>query len=55
MAAKGNIRARVTQLQNVAAEEAGVTIESLIREAADIQQKGHGRRSIRRCQCNAHN
>jgi phage terminase small subunit len=34
-----NIRARVTQPQNVAAEETGVTIDTLIREAADIQQK----------------
>ena len=39
LAANGNIRARVTQLQNVAAGEASVTIETLIREAADIQQK----------------
>jgi phage terminase small subunit len=34
-----NIRARVTQLQNVAAEETGVTIDTLICEAAEIQQK----------------
>ena len=34
-----NIRARVTELQNVAAEETRVTIDTLIREAADIQQK----------------
>ena len=39
LAANGNIRGRVTELQNVAAEETGVTIDTLIREAADIQQK----------------
>jgi hypothetical protein len=39
LAANGNIRARLTEPQNAAAEEAGVTLESLIREAADIQQK----------------
>jgi hypothetical protein len=39
LAANGNNRARVTQLQNVSAEETGVTIDTLIREAADIQQK----------------
>jgi hypothetical protein len=38
LAANSNIRARVTELQNVTAEKAGVTLNSLIGEAADIQQ-----------------
>jgi hypothetical protein len=39
LAANGNIRARITQLQNAAAEGASVTLNGLIREAAYIQQK----------------
>ena len=39
LAANGNIRARVTELQNIAAQGTGVTINSLIREAADIQER----------------
>ena len=39
LAANGNIRARITELQNAAAEGAGVTLNGLIREAAYIQQK----------------
>ncbi len=38
LAANGNIRGRVTELQSVTAEKAGVTLNSLIGEAADIQQ-----------------
>ena len=38
LAANGNIRARVTELQNAAADGAGVTLDGLIREAAGIQQ-----------------
>ena len=38
LAANGNIRARITELQNAAAGGAGVTLDGLIREAAGIQQ-----------------
>jgi hypothetical protein len=39
LATKGNIQGRVAELQGAAAEETENTIESLIREAADIQER----------------
>jgi hypothetical protein len=38
LVANGNIRGRVVELQDAAATETQVTIESLIKEAANIQQ-----------------
>src|ERR1700722_8881943 len=38
LAANGNIRGRVTELQHVAAAEVEITLESLIKEAAAIQE-----------------
>ena len=39
LATNGNIRGRVWELQNAAAAKAEVTLESLIEEAADIQER----------------
>ena len=39
LAANGNIRGRVTELQDAAAAETQITVESLIKEAADIQER----------------
>ena len=39
LVAKGNIKGRVTELQDAAAAETQVTVESLINEAADIQRR----------------
>jgi hypothetical protein len=38
LAANGHIKGRVAELQNVAAAETQITIESLIKEAAHIQE-----------------
>ena len=38
LVAKGNIKGRVAELQDAAAAETQVTVESLINEAADIQE-----------------
>ena len=39
LVAKGNIKGRVAELQDAAAAETQITIESLIKEAADIQKR----------------
>jgi phage terminase small subunit len=39
LVAKGNIKGRVAELQDAAAAETQVTVESLINEAADIQER----------------
>src|ERR1700722_8233448 len=39
LATNGNIRGRVAELQDAAAAETQVTVESLINEAADIQER----------------
>src|SRR2546423_14352937 len=39
LVANGNIRGRVAELQDAAAAETQITIESLIKEAADIQRR----------------
>jgi hypothetical protein len=39
LVANGNIRGRVAELQEAAAAETQITIESLIKEAADIQRR----------------
>ena len=39
LVAKGNIKGRVAELQEAAATETQITIESLINEAADIQKR----------------
>ena len=39
LVAKGNIKGRVAELQDAAAAETQITIESLIKEAADIQER----------------
>jgi hypothetical protein len=39
LVAKGNIKGRVAELQDAAAAETQITIESLIEEAADIQER----------------
>ena len=39
LVAKGNIKGRVAELQDAAAAETQVTVESLINEAADIQRR----------------
>jgi hypothetical protein len=39
LAAKGNIRGRVSELQSAAASEVQVTLESLIEEATGIQER----------------
>jgi hypothetical protein len=39
LVAKGNIKGRVAELQDAAAAETQITIESLINEAADIQKR----------------
>jgi hypothetical protein len=39
LVAKGNIKERVAELQDAAAAETQITIESLIKEAADIQER----------------
>jgi hypothetical protein len=39
LVAKGNIRGRVAELQGAAAAETQITIERLIKEAADIQKR----------------
>jgi phage terminase small subunit len=39
LVAKGNIKGRVAELQDAAATETQVTVESLIKEAADIQKR----------------
>ena len=39
LATNGNIRGRVAELQDAAAAETQITVESLIEEAADIQER----------------
>jgi phage terminase small subunit len=39
LATKGNIQGRVAELQGAAAEETEITIGSLVREAANIQER----------------
>jgi ribosomal protein L24 len=39
LVAKGNIKGRVAELQDAAAAKTQITIESLIKEAADIQKR----------------
>ena len=39
LVAKGNIKGRVAELQHAAAAETLITVESLIKEAADIQER----------------
>jgi hypothetical protein len=39
LVAKGNIRGRVAELQDAAAAETQITVQSLIEEAADIQER----------------
>jgi phage terminase small subunit len=39
LVAKGNIKVRVAELQDAAAAETQVTVETLISEAADIQER----------------
>jgi hypothetical protein len=39
LVAKGNIRGRIAELQDAAAAETQITLQSLIEEAADIQKR----------------